>query len=205
MQHEVELVTLAPDLAHCPQSPLPELAFSGRSNVGKSSLLNLLVGRRRMAYTSGQPGKTRTLSYYLVNRKWHLVDMPGYGFARTSRAERRTWAAASHNYLAQREQLRGVLQLVDLKVGVTPDDRARLRDLLAFGRNFCIVFTKADKIAASKHEALVVQHLSGLGLPATTGVIVSSAQARLGREEIWAWMEDHLAAQSARNRPHTGD
>jgi GTP-binding protein len=205
MQHEVELVTLAPDLAHCPDSALPELAFSGRSNVGKSSLLNLLVGRRRMAYTSGQPGKTRTLSYYLVDHGWHLVDMPGYGFARTSQAERRTWIAASRSYLSQRRQLRGVLQLVDLKVGVTPDDRARLRDLLAFGRDFCIIFTKADKIPASKHETLVVEHLSGLGLPATTGVIVSSVKARLGQEEIWAWVEERLETESAQDRPHTGD
>ncbi len=205
MQHEVELVTLAPDLARCPDSALPELAFSGRSNVGKSSLLNLLVGRRRMAYTSGQPGKTRTLGYYLVDHGWHLVDMPGYGFARTSQAERRTWVAASRVYLSQRRQLRGVLQLVDLKVGVTPDDRARLRDLLAFGRDFCIIFTKADKIPASKHESLVVEHLSGLGLPATTGVIVSSVKARLGQEEIWAWVEERLETESAQDRPYPGD
>ncbi|HKI84943.1 MAG TPA: ribosome biogenesis GTP-binding protein YihA/YsxC [Candidatus Krumholzibacteria bacterium] len=205
MHHEVELITLAPDLAHCPDSELPEMAFSGRSNVGKSSLLNLLVGRRRVAHTSGQPGKTRALSYYLVDQSWHLVDMPGYGYARTSQAERRRWAGASRAYLSTRSQLRGVFQLIDLKVGVTPDDRARLRDLLRFNRNFCIIFTKADKVSASKREDKVVEHLSGLGLPATTGVIVSSAKDRLGHEEIWAWVEDHLRPQAAENPPPTGD
>jgi GTP-binding protein len=192
MNHEVELVTLAPDLAHCPDSTLPELAFSGRSNVGKSSLLNLLVGRRRVAHTSGQPGKTRNLSYYLVDGRWHLVDMPGYGYARRSRAERHRWAAASKSYLLQRHQLQAVLQLVDLRVGVTPDDRARLRELLSAGHNFCIVFTKVDKIAPQKRDRLAGEHLAGLGLPATTGVILSSAKEGLGLEQLWAWMEDHL-------------
>jgi len=205
MQHEVELITLAPELAHCPDSELPEMAFSGRSNVGKSSLLNLLVGRHRMAHTSGQPGKTRALSYYLVDQSWHLVDMPGYGYARTSQAERRRWAGVSRAYLSTRSQLRGVFQLIDLKVGVTPDDRARLRDLLRFDRNFCIIFTKADKVPQTKREEKVVEHLSGLGLPAATGVIVSSAKDRLGREEIWAWVEDHLRSQILENPPHTGD
>jgi GTP-binding protein len=191
-QHQVELVTLAPDLEHCPDSPLPELAFSGRSNVGKSSLLNLLVGRRRMAYTSGQPGKTRALTYYVVDGRWHLVDMPGYGYARISQVERRRWAAAARRYLHQRTQLAGVLQLVDIRVGLTPDDRSRVRELLGMGKPFCLVFTKADKIAREKHDRTVAEHLSGLGLPPGTGVVITSAAGRWGAEELWAWMEDHL-------------
>lgn len=191
-QHQVELVTLAPDLSFCPESDLPELAFSGRSNVGKSSLLNLLVGRKRAAYTSGQPGKTRTLTYFLVDGRWHLVDMPGYGYARVPKAERRKWLAAMQNYLLKRKQLAAVLQLIDLRVGVTPDDRARLRTLMAAGLDFCLVFTKADKIPSAQHDRAVTEHLAGLGLPAPTGVVVSSAHKRYGAEEIWSWMEDHL-------------
>ncbi len=195
-QHRVELVTLAPDLSFCPESDLPELAFSGRSNVGKSSLLNLLVGRKRMAYTSGQPGKTRTLTYYLVDDRWHLVDMPGYGWARVSQVERRKWAAAMRAYLHRRQQLAAVLQLIDLRVGVTPDDRARLRELMSAGLDFCLVFTKADKVPRAQHDRRVAEHLDGLGLPPDTGVVVSSARERWGQEEIWGWIEDHLPPQA---------
>ncbi len=190
--HDVELVTLAPNIEHCPESDLPELAFSGRSNVGKSSLLNLLVGRKRMAYTSGQPGKTRALTYFVIDDRWHLVDMPGYGYARTSQVERRQWAATSKKYLYGREQLAAVLQLIDIRVGVTPDDRNRLRELIAARRPFCIVFTKGDKIPRQKHDRTVTEHLGGLGLPPDTGVVITSVKDRYGQDELWAWMEDHL-------------
>lgn len=204
--HDVELVTLAPDLEHCPDSELPELAFSGRSNVGKSSLLNLLVGRRKAAYTSGQPGKTRALTYFRVDGRWHLVDMPGYGYARTSQAERHRWAATAKKYLLARPQLAAVLQLIDIRVGVTPDDRNRLRELLASGKPFCIVFTKADKVPRRTHDDVVAKHLGGLGLPPTTGVVISSASERYGQDELWAWMEHHLpGAEMGEGDPRGGD
>jgi len=197
VQHQVELVTLAPDLSFCPPGDRPELAFSGRSNVGKSSLLNLLVGRKRAAYTSGQPGKTRALTYFLVDGRWHLVDMPGYGYARVPQAERRKWAAAMRVYLHQRKQLAAVLQLIDLRVGLTPDDRARIRELQSAGKDFCLVFTKADKVPRAQHNRRVAECLDRLEVPPTTGVVVSSSRERWGVVELWAWMEDHLPSPPA--------
>jgi GTP-binding protein len=158
-----------------------------------------------MAYTSGQPGKTRALTYFIVDRRWHMVDMPGYGFARTSQVERRQWAGTARKYLHGRQQLAAVLQLVDIRVGVTPDDRARLRELLGVGKPFCIVFTKADKIPRAQHDRVITEHLGGLGLPPDTGVVVTSVKDRYGQDELWAWMEDHLPDSENGESTPSGD
>jgi len=142
--HDVEVLHFCARVHECPSGPRPDIALSGRSNVGKSSLINMLLGRRKLARTSKDPGRTRCLIYYLVESRWHLVDMPGYGYARVSREERRRWFSQAKEYFQRREQLRAVVQLIDMKVGPTADDRARVRELVAVGRPLCLVFTKAD-------------------------------------------------------------
>jgi GTP-binding protein len=195
-QHEVELLQLCADVEDCPRAPRPDIALSGRSNVGKSSLINMLLGRRRLARTSKDPGRTRCLIYYLVDRRWHLVDMPGYGYARVAAEERRRWFAQARQYFQRREQLCAVVQLIDLKVGPTSDDRARLRELLGIGSPLCLVFTKADKVSRVRHEAKIRDHLQGLDLelPRATGIVLSSVPDGYGRRELWAWIEDRLLA-----------
>jgi GTP-binding protein len=194
---QVHLAHFAASLAECPASHLPEVAFSGRSNVGKSSLINLLTRRKSIAHTSKNPGKTRVFTFYDVDGAWHLVDMPGYGYARVAPGERRRWQTAASQYFAGREQLVGVVQLIDLRVGVTPDDRRRLRQLVGLGHPLCLAMTKADKVRKDRREAAVAEHLAGLGLPPTTGVVLTSAVEKTGARELWAWMADQLPAGAA--------
>lgn len=189
---QVELAQFAAKLEECPSAPLPEFCLSGRSNVGKSSLLNYLVGQRKLAYTSGSPGKTQCFTYYLVDASWHLVDMPGYGYARVRESERARWLRAAEAYYRHREQLRGVLQLIDLGVGPTRDDVKRARLLIAVGRPICMVLTKSDKVGRSRQEAALRRAVSQLQLPPASGVVLSSAQDGYGDKEIWAWIQDQL-------------
>lgn len=194
--HEVKLTAFCATVAECPAAPMPEFALSGRSNVGKSSLVNLITHRNRLAHTSKSPGKTRVFTYYEMDGRWNLVDMPGYGYAKVGMAERAKWAAQAKQYFARREQLRGVVQLVDIRVGPTPDDRARIRDLVTAGRPLCLAMTKADKIARTKRDAAVAEHLGSLdvALPPSTGVVITSAAERFGHHELLAWIEDVLGA-----------
>jgi len=192
---EVQLTHFAARLEECPKEPLPEIALSGRSNVGKSSLLNYLVGRKRIAHTSGQPGKTKCFTYYRIEDRWNLVDMPGYGFARVSPGERQRWLRSAEEYYRGREQLAGVLQLIDLGVGPTNDDVARSSLLGELGKRLCIVFTKSDKVPRSKHEDRVHLALAKMHLAPDTGVVLSSAHAPYGDREIWAWIADQLASR----------
>lgn len=197
---DVQLTHYCVGVAECPPGPRPDFALSGRSNVGKSSLVNLITRRKDIAYTSKQPGKTRVLIYFEMDARWNLVDMPGYGYARVPQNERHKWAAQARQYFARREQLAGVIQLIDIRVGPTPDDKARLRELIGLGRPICIVMTKADKIARTKREAAVAAHIASLGMaiPPDTGVVLSSAVDRFGHDQILAWIEDRLKDYEAR-------
>lgn len=192
---DVRLTDFCATLEECPKRPMPEFALSGRSNVGKSSLVNLLTGRVKIAYTSKQPGKTRVFTYYEVDGAWNLVDMPGYGYAKVGAAERGRWALQAERYFDGREQLAGVIQLIDLKVGPTADDRERIADLVDRGLPVCLAMTKSDKIARTKREAAVTGHLRGLdvALPPDTGLVLTSAADRFGHHEVLSWIEDRLA------------
>jgi GTP-binding protein len=195
----VELTNFAAHIEECPDTELPDVALSGRSNVGKSSLVNLLTGKKGLAYISKSPGKTQVLTYYQIDERWHLVDMPGYGFARVPPHERRRWATTAKKYFHGRKQLAGVIQLIDIRVGPTPDDKARLRELVTLGKPLCLAMTKADKLPRSKRDKAVGEHLAALGIqvPADTAVVMTSALKGFGHEEIWSWVEHLLARREA--------
>ena len=164
---------------------LPQAAFSGRSNVGKSSLVNALLRRRKLARVSGEPGKTITINYYKVDNKMYLVDLPGYGYAKRSDADRRRFSHLTDGYLYDNEQLKLIVQLIDLKVGPTSDDITMLNWLEETETPFIIVATKADKPNKTDREKM----LAMLEKYCDT-VIPFSALTGEGRDEVMAAIEN---------------
>ena len=187
-----EFVTSVGRLDQIPSSGLPEIAFAGRSNVGKSSLLNRLLNRKNLAKTSNTPGKTRTLNYYVVNSKLHLVDLPGYGYAKRRQSEREQWAKLVNGYLQDREPMFGILQLLDARHDPTAQDLEMVSWLLQYGKPFVLVATKTDKLSSTKLKKrlnLTRKLLSELG---EVSIIPFSAKTGTGREGIWRWIEEVL-------------
>lgn len=149
----VRLVMSAGFAEQFPNDTLPQIALSGRSNVGKSSLVNTLLGRKSFARVSGSPGKTITANFYNVDEKLYLVDLPGYGFARRSDAEKEKWSTLMEAYFDQNKQLKLVVQLIDLKVGPTKDDNVMLKWLCDTRTPYIIAATKADKLNVGERKA----------------------------------------------------
>lgn len=141
-----EFVMSNSDVAKCPKGLLPEYAFIGRSNVGKSSLINMLTSKKSLAKTSGRPGKTQLINHFLINSNWHLVDLPGYGYARVSKSSKKTFQKFITQYFASREQLVSAFVLVDIRHKPQPIDLEFMQWLGEHGVPFSIVFTKADKL-----------------------------------------------------------
>ncbi len=166
----------------------PEIAFVGRSNVGKSSLINTLVGRRNLARTSNTPGKTRTLNYYLVNDAFFFVDMPGYGYAEVSKGERAKWERLIAGYVAKRETLRGIVQLLDVRHTPTNADRDLVLLVQRAGKPVCLAFTKVDKLGRAGVGKNIAEHLRTLDVPDDTAVVAFSSETGEGRRELWAWI-----------------
>lgn len=182
----VKGVVRAEDL---PRAPRPEIAASGRSNVGKSSMLNVVFGRKGLAKVSQTPGKTREINYFDVGGRYHLVDLPGYGYARVPDAVRRKWGDLVRSYLETREQLAGVLQLVDARHGPTALDREMLEWLRTRGLPVVIIATKMDKLrksAAAQAVRSVEREVAGWP------VIPFSAVTRDGRRSVLAWIDGVL-------------
>lgn len=147
---QAEYVLSAPDITICPDDGRPEICFSGRSNVGKSSVINALTRRKKLAHTSNTPGKTRSLNYYNIDDLWYLVDLPGYGFAKISKKEQARWGREMKRYLLERESLRLVVVLMDIRHGPSALDEEFIFWLGEHGIPFCILFNKADKISKNK-------------------------------------------------------
>ena len=188
----VQFIKSSPDLKSCPGSVLPEYAFAGRSNVGKSTLLNLLVGMKNLAKTSSTPGKTRLINHYLVNDLWYLVDLPGYGFARAGKKTRDEFLTTVGNYLLHRETLACLFILLDCRHQPLENDLTFI-NWCGFNRiPLALVFTKADKLpvtALSKNLDLYKKTLRQQweDLPM---VFTASSLRRTGREEILGFIED---------------
>lgn len=179
-----EFVVSATDLAGCPESTRPEVAFIGRSNVGKSSLINLLAERRDLARVSETPGKTQLLNFYLVNGAWVLVDLPGYGYARVAKEKRADFNEAVADYIEGRENLARVFVLIDSRLDPQPIDLEFLAWLQETGVKFSLVFTKTDK-EPSKVQRNIAQFRRALG-GAQPEVFACSAVTRKGRSELLA-------------------
>jgi GTP-binding protein len=198
----LELETTVLDYREFPGTGKPEVAVSGRSNVGKSSLLNMLFNRRNLARVSREPGKTRTVNFFSVNEAFYLVDLPGYGYAKVSRQQRADWQRVIKGYLQHRETLAGVVQLVDARHEPTKDDLMMFQRLIDAERDFLIVLTKADKLKRSQRsgrESFLRSCFDGISLgPAGKGsrggetpevqYIFSSSATGEGKEGIWRWI-----------------
>jgi GTP-binding protein len=182
-----ELLTSSPSQAHFPASELPEVAFLGRSNVGKSSLLNALAQRKQLARTSATPGKTRLIHFFRVvvgSRELVLVDLPGYGWAKVSRKERASWQHLVESYLGDRSQLRAAILLQDLRREFSEDEVLLLAWLAERGVPALVVLTKADKLKSMRRKQRVEELRRQIPLPAGQ-VVVTSAEKRTGLDDLW--------------------
>lgn len=179
--------------AQYPHDNLPEIALAGRSNVGKSSLINCLLHRKNLARTSSSPGKTQTLNFYLVNQKFYLVDVPGYGFAKVSKQQRAQFGVMIQDYLETRADLLGLIILLDARHQPTKDDQAMYEYAQYLHLPILIVLTKVDKLKKRAAQGLKQALGKVLDLsPAYVSVQTFSAVTGLHRPEILAWIEEHL-------------
>jgi GTP-binding protein len=178
----------------------PEIAFVGRSNVGKSSLLNRLLGRRALARISSHPGRTQAINYFLVNSSVYFVDLPGYGYAKVGKDRRREWARLIESYFAQGEP--HVIQLVDAKVGATPLDVGAFEYLEASKLQPVVVATKCDKLPRGRRPAQLAEIAAALGLPAGERVLAVSARTGEGIRELWRRIEDLLGSPAQQRSVH---
>jgi len=164
---------------------LPEIAIAGRSNVGKSSLINCLVNRKKLAFTSSTPGKTRVLNYYSLDDQFYLVDLPGYGYAKVSQDERETWKKLVESYLSNNSYVKGIIEIIDSRHGITQSDLDMINWLIQLGLPTLLIATKTDKLPRSKANHIIQKlesEATGLGVP---GLIPFSKVTKQGKDEIW--------------------
>ncbi|MCD5406315.1 MAG: ribosome biogenesis GTP-binding protein YihA/YsxC [Desulfotomaculum sp.] len=185
-----DFVTSAVASKGYPEGNLPEVAFSGRSNVGKSSLLNKLVNRKALARTSRAPGRTQLINFFLINQVFHMVDLPGYGFAKVPEKIRLKWGQMVGDYLQKRENLRGVVMLVDVRHEPTNLDRQMYQWLCHYDVAAVIAATKTDKLSKSQNIKQIAQIRKGLQLQEQHPLVSTSAQTGVGREELWQIIKD---------------
>lgn len=187
----VNLETVCGVTSRLPENDKPEIAFAGKSNVGKSSLINALMNRKAYARTSAQPGKTQTINFYNINDTLYYVDLPGYGYAKVSQAEKEKWGRMIENYLKKSRQLRCVFLLVDIRHEPSANDKQMYDWVVHNGYRPVIIATKLDKIKRSQIQKQIKTVRTGLGIGADVTVIPFSAETKQGREEIWTLIE-HL-------------
>ena len=202
----LELESTVLDYSKFPASGMAEVAVSGRSNVGKSSLLNTLFNRKNLARVSREPGKTRTVNFFVINEKFYLVDLPGYGYAKVSKVQRESWQRVIAGYLRRREVLSGVVQLVDSRHDPTRDDLMLFQKLIDADREFLIVLTKTDKLKRSQRAGRIAalrSYFDGIsigpvggsdedGEPFEVPFVFSSAVTGEGKDEIWKWITERI-------------
>ncbi|MHC5251867.1 ribosome biogenesis GTP-binding protein YihA/YsxC [Listeria kieliensis] len=187
--HNVELVISAVWQEQYPEGNLPEFALAGRSNVGKSSFINRMIGRKSMARISQKPGKTQTLNFYKIEEALFFVDVPGYGFAKVSKKEREKWGEMIETYITSREPLRAVIQIVDLRHKPTADDVMMYEFLKYYQIPVIVVATKADKIPRSKWQKNAKVVKETLDFDGEDDFVLFSAETGMGKEEAWSFIE----------------
>ena len=190
----VSMETVIGVTSKIPQNTMPEIAFAGKSNVGKSSLINALMNRKSLARTSAQPGKTQTINFYNINDALYFVDLPGYGYAKVSQQEKEKWGKMIEKYLRQSKVLKAVFLLVDIRHDPSANDKIMYEWILSNGFHPIIIATKADKINRSQLQKQLKAVRQGLNVDKDTIVIPFSAQTKQGREEIYELI-DHMIEQ----------
>ncbi|AJY76042.1 ribosome biogenesis GTP-binding protein YihA/YsxC [Paenibacillus beijingensis] len=182
---QAEFIISAVQPHQYPDDALPEIALAGRSNVGKSSLINRMIQRKNLARTSSQPGKTQQLNYYRVNDQVYFVDFPGYGYAKVSKSQREAWGGMIERYLQQREPLKLVLLIVDIRHPPSADDVLMYGWLKHFDIPLCVVATKADKIPRGKWDKHIRMIRDKLQADPRDRVVLFSSETGNGRDQLW--------------------
>ena len=188
----VSLETVIGVTSKIPQNNMPEIAFAGKSNVGKSSLINVLMNRKSLARTSSQPGKTQTINFYNINNELYFVDLPGYGYAKVSQQEKEKWGKMIEKYLHQSKMLKAVFLLIDIRHDPSANDKMMYDWILSNGFHPIIIATKADKINRSQLQKQMKAVKQGLEVDKDTIVIPFSAQTKQGREEIYELIDSMM-------------
>ncbi len=168
-----------------PEDGLPDIAFAGRSNVGKSSLINMLINRKKLARTSSVPGKTQTINFYKMNEEYYFVDLPGYGYAKVSKKSQEQWGKIIETYLSSRQNLLEVIQLVDIRHKPTQQDKQMYDWIKYFGFKGIVVATKLDKLKRSQRSKQISLVKDGLGLTKDDIFIPISSMNREGKDQLW--------------------
>lgn len=191
----VELEIVCGITSKLPETDKVEVAFAGKSNVGKSSLINALMNRKALARTSATPGKTQTINFYNVNDVMYLVDLPGYGYAKVSEQEKIKWGQLIERYLNTSKQLKAVFLLIDIRHEPSANDKMMYEWIVAQGYHPIIIATKLDKLKRSQVAKHVKMIKEGLQLLPGTVIVPFSAETKQGREEIWELMESYLTKE----------
>lgn len=185
-----DLDAIAVEVKQYPQRDLPEIAFAGRSNVGKSSFINSMINRKNLARTSSKPGKTRTINFYIINDSFRFVDLPGYGYAKVSKKEKEKWGHIIERFLENREYLREVVLIVDIRHEPTDQDILMYKWLKSYGYRGLVIATKADKISRSKMDRNIKTVEKKLEIRDPSLVIPYSAEKGTNKDKVWKAFEE---------------
>lgn len=186
-----EFIVSNSDVSKCPAEKFPEYAFIGRSNVGKSSLINKLTNNKKLAKTSSRPGKTQLINHFLINRQWFLVDLPGYGYAKTSKSNKKVFQQLITEYFEKREQIVNAFVLIDVRHEAQSIDLAFMGYLSDIEMPFSIIFTKADKIGVTKVQSHVAAYENALhqyGWEEIPPYFITSAETGVGKDEVLSYI-----------------
>lgn len=194
-----ELETVCGITSKLPENLMPEIGFAGKSNVGKSSLINGLLNRKALARTSQSPGKTQTINFYNINKEFYFVDLPGYGYAKVSQEIRQKWGKMIEKYLHTSKQLKTVFLLVDIRHEPGENDKTMYEWIVSNGYEPVIIATKLDKIKRSQKDKNINIIREKLGVTKATRVFPFSAETKQGRDEIWAYIESVLFDSDEQN------
>ncbi len=188
----VELEIVCGITSKLPETDKVEIAFAGKSNVGKSSLINSLVNRKALARTSATPGKTQTINFYNINNEMYLVDLPGYGYAKVSESEKEKWGKLIERYLHTSKQLKAVFLLIDIRHDPSANDKMMYDWIVEMGYEPIIIATKLDKLKRSQVQKNVKAIKEGLGVLPGTIIIPFSSETKQGRDEVWDLVENNF-------------
>ena len=191
----VNLETVCGVTSKLPENELAEFAFAGKSNVGKSSLINGLMNRKSLARTSSSPGKTQTINFYNINDEMYFVDLPGYGYAKVSESEKAKWGKMIENYLRRSKMLKAVFLLIDIRHDPSNNDRMMYEWILSQGFHPVIIATKLDKIPRSQVKKQLNAIKNGLRVVADTVIIPFSAETKQGRDEIYEYIDSYFVSE----------